>query len=316
MKRLAIAFALAMSLCGVGVVTGGAQGQGQNHGQGNQGQGGPPPVAEPPMGGIQWARGQAGPSGGGSPQLVYHTGPVMTAGAYVEPIFWGPRWSDTSFAADKKAGIQTFYEGMNQSPYEATNTEYTQTGDTHVGTTVTFGSSHVDLSDAVKNGSRTSPILAEVCSQVGNNVRTNGYYPVYIDQPRGHAGYCAWHSAGTCSNGTTIQFAFFFNLDGDAGCDPDDTSGLHSQGLAALANVSGHELSEALTDPRLNAWYDASGAENSDKCAWVFGTPLLSFTNGSQWKVQGNWSNVAFSAGKGFANRDGQKGCLDGGNYK
>jgi hypothetical protein len=92
---------------------------------------------------------------------------------------------------------------------------------------------------------------------------------------------------------------------------------LHSQGLAALANVSGHELSEALTDSHLNAWTDASGAENSDKCAWAFGTPLLSFSNGSEWKIQGNWSNAAFgSSSRGFENRDGQKGCLDGGFFK
>jgi hypothetical protein len=117
-------------------------------------------------------------------------------------------------------------------------------------------------------------------------------------------------------NGTTVQFAFFFNLDGDAGCDPQDTSGLHSQGLAALANVSGHEMSEMLTDPHLDAWFDASGAENSDKCAWTFGTPLLTFSNGSQWKVQGNWSNNAFNRSTGYPNSSGQTGCIDGGNFK
>ena len=57
-----------------------------------------------------------------------------------------------------------------------------------------------------------------------------------------------------------MQFGFFFNLDGDSGCDPQSPSSLgHSQGLAALANVSGHELSEMLTDPQLNAWYDQQG---------------------------------------------------------
>jgi hypothetical protein len=113
-----------------------------------------------------------------------------------------------------------------------------------------------------------------------------------------------------------VQFGFFYNLDGDPGCDPQDASGIHSQVLAALANVSGHELSEMLTDPKLNAWYDGNGEENSDKCAWSFGTPLLSFRNGSQWKIQGNWSNAAFNAGSGFANSSGQKACIDGGNFK
>src|SRR2546426_1138209 len=105
------------------------------------------------------------------------------------------------------------------------------------------------------------------------------------------------------------------NLDGDAGCDPGYTS--HSQGLAALANVSGHELSEALTDPRLNAWYDSGGAENADKCAWAFGPILIPFSwNTTGWKIQGNWSNSAYnSTTRGYANRSGQKGCIDGGTY-
>ena len=167
---------------------------------------------------------------------------------------------------------------------------------------------------AASNGNRTGPILAEVCKVISTPV-SNGYYPVYVDIHRGHAGFCAWHSAGSCG-GTPVQFAFFFNLDGDGGCDPGDSSGLHSQGLSALANVSGHELSEARTDPRLNAWYDSSGQENADKCAWSFGSLLVPFSNGTQWKIQGNWSNAAYnSINRGYANLSGQKGCIDGGSY-
>ena len=130
--------------------------------------------------------------------------------------------------------------------------------------------------------------------------------------PRGNAGYCAYHSAGTCG-GTPVQFAFFGKLDGDPGCDPADTSGQHSQGLAALAHVSAHELAEAMTDPaNPGAWYDASGSENGDKCAWTFGGLLATFANGSKWKVQGEWSNAAYKAGTGYPNSSGQHGCLGG----
>jgi hypothetical protein len=269
---------------------------------------------EPPMAGIVWERGVAPAQPSSSPNLVYHGGPVMTAGAYVEPIFWGPSWSDPTFVADKITGLQTFYDGLGSSTYEATDTEYTEAGGAHVGTAVTLGATSIDTSPAA-SGSRTSTILAEVC-RTATRLVTNGFYPVYVDAPRGHARYCAWHSAGTCPDGTFVQFAFFFDLDGDAGCDPQDTSGLHSQGLAALANVTGHELSEALTDPHLDAWYDSSGAENSDKCAWAFGTPLLTLANASQWKIQGNWSNAAYDAGTGYPNRSGQSGCIDGGNFR
>ena len=153
--------------------------------------------------------------------------------------------------------------------------------------------------------------MAEVCREIAKPV-PNGYYPVYVDVPRGNAGYCAYHTFGSCQ-GVTVQVAFFFNLDGDAGCDPQDTSGLHSQGLAALANVSGHELSEARTDPDSpGAWYDRRGQENGDKCAWTFNVPLVNFTNGTQWKIQGEWSNNAYNTGTGYMNSSGQRGCLAG----
>jgi hypothetical protein len=142
-----------------------------------------------------------------------------------------------------------------------------------------------------------APILAEVAKLIINPV-PNGYYPVYVDTPRKHAGFCAWHSVRT-AQGVTVQFAFFFNLDGEPGCDPGSTSNTYSPGVAALANVSGDELSEALADPHLNAWYDSGGAENADKCAWTFGRPLPTLSNGSQWKVQGNYSKAAAAAGSG-----------------
>jgi hypothetical protein len=269
---------------------------------------------EPPMAGIQWAKGEA-PTGqaGTSPNLIYHTGPIMPTAA-VQPIFWGPNWGNASFVGDKIDGLNSFYNGIGASGYANTVNEYGDSTGNQVTSAISLAAPPpvIDLSQA-KNGQSTSQILAEVCKQISSPV-SNGYYPVYTDTPRRNAGFCAWHSAGSC-NGTPVQFAFFFNLDGDRGCDPQDTSGLHSQGLAALANVSGHELSEARNDPRLNAWYDSSGSENADKCAWTFGTPLLTFSNGSQWKIQGNWSNTAYNGSSGYPNSSGQRGCIDGGNF-
>jgi len=308
MKRFPIAITLAVAVCAVTVTMRASQDH-SNRGQGLLN------APEPQMAGIHWARDHApARPGGGSPNLLYHSGPVMTQGVYVEPIYWGAQWNNPAFTADKMSGLQLFYSGFGGSSYGDTNTEYTDSNG-HVLNAVAFGVDHVDNSSAPRNGNKTSIILNEVCSKATNLV-PNGYYPVYVDTPRGHSGYCAWHSAGTCSNGVTVQFAFFYNLDGDAGCDPEDASTSHTQGLEALANVSGHELSEALTDPHLNAWYDSNGQENADKCAWSFGTDHLKFSNNSSWKIQGNWSNAAFDGGTGYANRSGQLGCLDGGNYK
>jgi hypothetical protein len=266
---------------------------------------------ELPVAGIHWARGEkpndAGKPGGGastSPNLTWHGGPIMPA-AEVTPIFWGPSWGSKAFDGDKISGLETFYIDIKGSNYASTTSEFTS----GTPTPINYHGYKIDLSQAPGNGNRTSPILAEVCRQI--TAVPNGYYPVYVDTPRGHAGFCAWHSAGSCGS-VPVQFAFFFNLDGDLGCDPQDTSTGHSQGLSALANVSGHELSEAVTDPRLNAWYDSSGSENADKCAWSFSQSPLTFHNGSQWKIQGNWSNNAYSSATGYPNTSGQKGCIDG----
>jgi hypothetical protein len=208
------------------------------------------------------------------------------------------------------SGMDLWYTGFNGSNYAQTSDEYTGSNE-QVGPTSMYVGHRVDDS-ASADGNKTSVILAEVCKVVSPDSSGNGYYAVYADTKRGHANYCAYHSYGTCGV-TRVQFAYFFNLDGDPGCDPQDTSGQHSQGLAAIANVSGHELSEARTDPASpGAWYDSSGEENGDKCAWTFGTPLVTFTNETEWKIQGEWSNNAYNTGTGYPNSSGQNGCLSG----
>lgn len=268
---------------------------------------------EPPMLGIQWAQGTPQDQmrqlpARRSPNMTYHGGVIMPT-SNVTAIFWGRSWAN--YSGDKISGMDSWYQGFGNSNYSRTSDEYTGSNG-QVGPTLSYAGHYVDTSTAT-GGNNTSAILAEVCKMITNPDPTgNGYYPVYVDVTRGSAGYCAWHSAGTCG-GHRVQFAFFFKLDGDAGCDPGDTSGLHSQGLAAISNVSGHELSEARTDPaNPGAWYDSQGQENGDKCAWTFNVPLVTFSNGTRWKIQGEWSNSAYNNGTGYPNRSGQRGCVDG----
>lgn len=272
---------------------------------------------EPPRLGIHWARDfepsfrsrEATRQGRGSSALMVNHGGKIMPYAVTEAIFWGPTWATNP--GDKITGMDTWYQGFNSSNYAGTSDEYTGTNGQVTSASTHLG--HVVDTSASAGGGSTAAILAEVCKVIKNpDTSGNGYYAVYSDTPRGSAGYCAYHSAGSC-NGVPVQFAYFFKLDGDPGCDPGDTSGLHSQGLAAIANVSGHELSEARTDPsNPGAWYDASGNENGDKCAWTFNVPLVTLSNGSQWKIQGEWSNKAYSAGTGYPNSSGQRGCIAG----
>ena len=111
---------------------------------------------------------------------------------------------------------------------------------------------------------------------------------------RGNRDFCAWHSGGYCpaTGNVPIQIAFFFNTDSDCSCPPMGLGTLststppgarQSRGLASLAGLSAHEISETRTDPwPFRGWYDSSGADNADKVvpvAAVDGSNFFSYSN-------------------------------------
>ena len=286
--------------------------------------------------------------------MTSHGGKVL-ATTRVIPILWGTNWNTPSFVQDKIMGLTSWYAGYPNSDYEdGTMSEYCSgsgmTGSqtctasnptkiqTHLnsgGSGVTFQATDIktDLSPAA-GGSKTANILQEVCKVIQQRATASStslplasdYYPVYVDLPVS-GGYCAYHSFGTCSytptggspQSVTIQFGFFWNADGDAGCASGDGpySGTktvngytwtpsvitrHSEGLGSLIDSTVHELSETRTDPGSpTAWIDANGAEDGDKCEWNTGYPGQNLTSGvpvvlfgsDYWVVQPEWSNLA-----------------------
>lgn len=250
-----------------------------------------------------------------SPLLLYHGGSVIHASTTMA-IFWGPQWNTPSFAGDKISGIDLFFAGFNTSTYASTATEYFDSTNGYITEKSWYLGHVVDSSAAPTKALSTNSAVAEACKIVNNNPDPSALYLIYTATGAGQVNYCAWHSWGRCAGGRNIQVAYLPNLDKVAGCDPQDTSTGHSQGLAAIANVTAHELLETITDPRGTAWFDASGNENGDKCAWSFpitqSNPrgISSFTNGSTWKLQMEWSNSAYNAKTGRPNTSGQLGCI------
>lgn len=240
--------------------------------------------------------------------MVFHNGTVLTSNK-TEAIFWGSEWNNASFAGDIITGLDTFFSGFGGSNYAGTSTEYTGTNG-QVTKNSTYLGHVIDSSAAPTKAISVSTAVAEACKMTSNNPDPSALYLIYTSTGAGHVSYCAWHSYGNCSNGAPVQVAYMPNITGIAGCDPADTWTNHSQGLAALANVTAHELSETITDPRNGGWYDSSGGENGDKCAWSFAGPVT--LKSTAWKLQMEWSNAAYTAGTGLANRSGQKGCLQG----
>src|SRR3954451_17894305 len=134
--------------------------------------------------------------------------------------------------------------------------------------------------------------------------------PVATGQPV----YCGYHTQTSSINGLgnpyRVQYAFipWQNTNwpgvGTTGCGMhfiNPTSNSFGNGIFdGWSMVTGHEYSEAVTDPDniaswQDGWLDASGSENADKCAWDANSQNITL-GGHQFAVQPTWSNESFDA--------------------
>jgi hypothetical protein len=291
---------------------------------------GPKHIFLPRRGPVVGGRSTIQPLSPSTGNLTFHNGYVLIGGSYTYAIFWGTSWgTDPTFTADKITGLQTLFQGFGNSNYAGTMIEYnrvnqppdiyTQPSDAYryIPTQSTFGGYFVDNSSAPPSEPDVATVVGKVCSTLANNgvtPRPDALYSLYTTSVRPAPGAaCAWHAYGACG-ATTVQVAWYPNLDNVVECSPNDYSNIHSNGLAALANVTAHELSETITDPRNGGWYATNGqGENGDKCAWTFPSSLVTLPNGAQFKLQGEWSNSAMNYRSGTPSSDtGEPGCVDG----
>ncbi|MEI6648509.1 MAG: hypothetical protein WCO08_02585 [Actinomycetes bacterium] len=122
--------------------------------------------------------------------------------------------------------------------------------------------------------------------------------------------YCGWHSYGTFGT-TSVPFIAIQDFTSTylPACATNTTASPNGDAYVdAMASVLVHEIDETLTDPNLNAWYDARGAENADKCAWTFGTTTTASgykynitEGGKRYLIQRNWLATNVNKGDGTA---------------
>ena len=84
--------------------------------------------------------------------------------------------------------------------------------------------------------------------------------------------YCAYHGTFASGSATVLYAAMPYAGTDLAGCGIQSGSGTpNGADTDAEISVASHELMETVTDPLLNAWYDPTGAEIGDKCAYTYG---------------------------------------------
>jgi hypothetical protein len=268
-----------------------------------------------------------------SKNLTYHGGPVMQAGNAVYAIFWAgtsPDWGDSSYIStiDKYFTDVAADSGKSSNVY-ASDTQYAGPNGGTINYWSSFVTSYVDSTKYPTSGcsdkaTRTCLSDDQLRTELQKVVQAKGWPTVdqatgvqslfFIFTPKGvgscisgstcaYTNYCAYHWAisGSKTDGSdSLLYAVqpygaqsYRIYTCDSGQHPNNTT------ADATINLVSHEHNEAITDELGNAWYDSSGYENGDKCAWNFGstttsTPYGKYNqtiNGTHYYLQQEWSN-------------------------
>jgi len=267
--------------------------------------------------GIVPVKGSVSAEAGG--QLQYHNGPVMLTNK-VYAIYWVP--AGYSVSGSYTSNIDTYFQDVAVDNGKTSNvyfsdTQYYQTlgGITkYIKYDTTFGGSYLDTNPYPASGCALyGPVtkcltdgqlrkeINRVKTLMGWKANSTTEFFIFTAQNVGSCvqGYCAftyfcaYHSwakgnllyANQPYTGTSLPACgVTFTPNGDF--DSDST-----------INVVSHEHNEAITDPKGTGWWDKTGYENGDKCAWNFGSGVNSghqynqTINGHNYLLQKEWSN-------------------------
>ncbi len=273
--------------------------------------------------------------------MTYHGGPVMrNATNYL--IFWQPP-GRAAFPAGYQTAMEKFFGDVSGTPLFNIVTQYGDGGSTPPNTTSWAGSwSTTAASSSGCDGTQGTVGNPPNCPMTDGDVRAvvtaaltanpswgpaniNTLYWVFTPSdvqqcsgpdkkdntqqdcfatsdpigPNQLGKYCGYHSAFN----TNTQYAYIpFAENGSCYGPPNGyPNGVNND--IALSVVS-HELIEAVTDPHLDAWYDSSGNEIGDKCAYLYGFVAPDGTNfvlnGNRYVIQLEYSNAITGCAKRY----------------
>jgi len=263
--------------------------------------------------------------------LIYHSGgAVMGPSITVYPIFWVP----ARLQNGRSTGMSTHYQAVQYNMLKdyaghglgSMTTQYFQKS----GTTTTYvqnkggldskGTYFVDTAPYPSSGCQDpatpgncltdAQIRAEVQKVVNYAKLTGGLDKIFMlftssgegscfdssSQQCAYTHYCAYHS--TYKN-TATPVIYANEPYGDVNnCQAAGVpSPNHDPYADAAATSASHELTEAITDPLLNAWFTSQGNEIGDICAYDYGSPDWAYGyanemwNGHYYMLQTEYSN-------------------------
>jgi hypothetical protein len=261
---------------------------------------------------------------GGGTGIIYHGGPVLQAATNVASVYWAsaPIYRNAPAAGTFGPGsadgslIGIFLRSIGGSPYYGINSSYTDGAGTPINNVVNYSQYWANDYNAPSGTTSVSDAQMIAMLQSGFNSGALTYdastlYAIFTAGPVNLGGgfgtrYCAYHTHGTVTIGgvarTVVFAAMPYNNAYPSACTSGFTpaNGTLDPGADYEVNTLVHEIEETTTDMMGNAWFDRSGYENADKCAWTWGTTFLTATGGTanitlgsyNFLVQQNWKNT------------------------
>jgi len=276
--------------------------------------------------GNELNHGNAPPSGSGTQAtgtgISYHGGPVLQAATNVAAVYWassviypgGPTPGSNGLGANDASNVGYFMSHIGGSPYYNINTTYTDGAGLAIRNSVTYTQFWANNSynvPSTKTRVSDANMVAMLQYAFNNGKLTYDPSTVYAIFTAGTVNlgggfgtqYCAYHTHGTVTIAgvsRTVLYAAMPDAYAKASACSNGTPSPNNDPHAdAVASVLVHEIEETTTDPMGNAWYDATGYENADKCAWNFGTTFTTANGGvanvtlgtKSFLIQQNWIN-------------------------
>jgi hypothetical protein len=231
--------------------------------------------------------------------IDYHGGSLITWDVAVYFVYYG-NWTSTSAVPPL---LEHFVSHLGGSDWFGINSQYTDSNGDHPANALHLGGTTIDaysrgkrltdgdvryiVENAIYQGKLDNDpwgiyvVLPTADVSEGNFCKTNCGFHTYTQWGSSWYTYIFVGNPGQCPNVCPLYTPSPNDLpDGDE-----------------MVNILGHELAETVTDPYVDAWYDAQGEENADKCAWTFGpmwqTASGAYANvtlgGKPFLVQRNW---------------------------
>ncbi|MDT4921158.1 MAG: hypothetical protein QOI15_2060 [Pseudonocardiales bacterium] len=230
-------------------------------------------------------------------QLIYHGGAVQTS-PHIYLVLWGESWSTQAGDPNGLASrLHYFYQGVGGSSLANVLTEFSGSSGSFTNPADQYYGWLQDSSPVP--AAPTTEDMAAAALRAASRIGDHTYNAQYViatpwgvvDQYTEQQDACGWHNwtkdGSSWITYTSLPYLPYYATTGDHTCGSGTVTGSNLDGVTMVA---AHEYEETVNDPGLDAWYDADGSENGDKCAWTNGK-VITLTNGYEFPVQTAWSN-------------------------